>query len=95
MKMGKLFLNLSMPTWSEVVRLPERKSLRFSIINSELPDLLLAWFKADRKMRKQESLELRELLERKGVVIRQNSENTSLEEAVHMWNERNPDLGEF
>ena len=82
-------LNLSMPTWSEVVRLPARKSLRFSIINSELPDLLLAWFKADRKMQKQESVKLRELLERKGVVVRQN---TSLEEAVHMWNKRNPDL---
>ena len=88
-------LNLSISTWSEVVRLPSRKSLRFSIINSELPDLLLAWFKADGEMKKQESVKVRELLERKGVVIRKNYEKTDLEEAVLKWNESNQDLCEW
>ena len=57
-------LNLSLTTWSEVVRLPT-KGLKFSIVNNKVPEALLAWFKAesDGKATKEESAKVRNLLE--------------------------------
>ena len=87
-------LNLSMATWSEVVRLPTSNlGLRFSAINTKLPGALQAWFKADGK--EKEDKELVELLNTKGVVMRMSSEETELAEAVRMWNERNKNLSEY
>ena len=90
-------LNLSMATWSEIVRLPTSKlGLTFSVVNTELPDALQAWVKADGKEKKEEeAVKMRELLEKKGVVMRISSEETELGEAVRMWNDRNKNLGEY
>ena len=91
-------LNLSMATWSEIVRLPTSKlGLRFNVVNAELPEALQAWFKADGKVKEEEeAVKMRELLEKKGVVMRMSSaEETILGEAVQMWNTRNKNLREY
>ena len=90
-------LNISMATWSEIVRLPTSgKGLTFSVVNTELPGALHAWFNADGKVKgEEEAVKLRELLLKKGVVMRTSSEETDLREAVQMWNGRNKDLGEY
>ena len=87
-------LNISMATWSLVIRLPTRKfGLMFSVVNSELPGALQAWFNAGEK--EEESVKLRKILLRKGLVLRMGSEETDLREAVRVWNERNENLGEY
>ena len=91
-------INISMATWSEIVRLPTSKhGLRFSVVNTELPKALQAWFKvkADGKKKEEEAVRVRELLEKKGVVMRMSSEEIDLEEAVRMWNARNKNLSEY
>ena len=89
-------LNISMASRSEALRLPSSKGLRFSVVNSNLPDALQAWFKADGKVKEEESVKMRELLENEGVVMRMSSEETwDMGEAVRMWNDRNKNLGEF
>ena len=86
-------INISMATWSEVVRLPS-KGLRFSVDNTELPAALQAWFNADEKEKgEDEAVKLRELLLKKGVVM--SSEENYMGEAVRMWNDRNKNLGEY
>ena len=87
-------LNISMASWSLVVRLPTKKvGLMFSVVNSELPGALQAWFNADGN--EEESVKLRNILLRKGLVLRMGSEETDLREAVRVWNERNENLGEY
>ena len=86
-------LNISMATRSEIVRLPS-KGLRFNVVNTELPEALQAWFKADGKVKEEEeAVKVRELLEKKGVVMRMRSANET--EAVRMWNARNKNLREY
>ena len=93
----EIHLKLSMATWSEVVRLPTSKlGLRFSVVNTELPDALQAWFKADGKENgEDETMKLRELLLKKGVIMWMSSEEKDLGEAVRMWNGRNKNLGGY
>ena len=87
-------LNISMASWSLVVRLPTKKvGLMFSVVNSELPGALQAWFNADGN--EEESVKLRNILLRKGLVLRMGPEETDLREAVRMWNQRNENLGEY
>lgn len=87
-------LNISMATWSLVIRLPTRKfGLMFSVVNSELPGALQAWFNAGEK--EEESVKLRKILLRKGLVLSMGSEETDMGEAVRVWNERNENLGEY
>ena len=90
-------IKISVATWTEVVRLPtSKKGLRFSVVNTELPGALQAWFKADGKEAEdEESVKMRELLLLKGVVMRISPEETDLREAVWRWNGRNKNLGEF
>ena len=88
-KDGKTILSrLSLTTWSEVARLPAN-GLKFSIVNNEVPEALLAWFKAESagKATKEESAIVRNLLEEKGVVVR--SEESELMAAIERWNEKN------
>ena len=88
-------LNINMATRSEVLRLPSN-GLRFSVVNTELPGALQAWFKSDGKETEdEESVKMRELLLLKGVVMRISPEETDLREAVWRWNGRNKNLGEF
>ena len=87
-------LNISVAYWSLVVRLPtSEKGLRFSVVNTELPGALQAWFKAGEN--EEESVKLRNILLRKGLVLRMGSEETDLREAVRVWNQRNENLGEY
>ena len=90
-------INISMATWSEIVRLPTSKlGLTFSVVNTELPDALQAWVKADGiEKKEEEAVKMKELLEKKGVIMRMSSEETDLGEAVRMWNDRNKNLGEY
>ena len=88
-------LNISMATWSLIVRLPTKKvGLMFSVVNSELPGALQAWFNAGGYKEGEKSVKIRELLLKKGLVLRMGSEETDLGEAVRMWNQRNENLGE-
>ena len=87
-------LNISVASWSLVVRLPTEKiGLMFSVVNTELPGALQAWFNAGEN--EEESVKLRKLLLRKGLVLRMGPEETDLREAVRMWNQRNENLGEY
>ena len=87
-------LNISVASWSLVVRLPtSEKGLRFSVVNTELPGALQAWFNAGEN--EEESVKLRNILLRKGLVLRMGPEETDLREAVRVWNERNENLGEY
>ena len=90
-------INLSVATWTEVIRLPTSQlGLSFSAVNTELPGALQAWFKSDGKETEdEESVKMRELLLLKGVVMRISPEETDLREAVWRWNGRNKNLGEF
>jgi predicted RND superfamily exporter protein len=85
-------LNISVASWSLVVRLPtSEKGLRFSVVNTELPGALQAWFNAGEN--EEESVKLRNILLRKGLVLRMGPEETDLGEAVRVWNQRNENLG--
>merc|ERR1712210_430060 len=85
-------LNISMATWTLIVRLPTEKiGLMFSVVNTELPGALQAWFNAGEN--EEESVKLRNILLRKGLVLRMGSEETDLGEAVRVWNQRNENLG--
>jgi len=85
-------LNISVASWSLVVRLPTEKiGLMFSVVNTELPGALQAWFNAGEN--EEESVKLRNILLRKGLVLRMGSEETDLREAVRVWNQRNENLG--
>ena len=87
-------LNISVASWSLVVRLPTEKiGLMFSVVNTELPGALQAWFNAGEN--EEESVKLRSILLRKGLVLRMGPEETDLREAVRVWNERNENLGEY
>ena len=87
-------LNISVASWSLVVRLPTEKiGLMFSVVNTELPGALQAWFNAGEN--EEESVKLRNILLRKGLVLRMGPEETDLREAVRVWNERNENLGEY
>ena len=82
---------------SEVVRLPEL-GLKFSIINTEVPAALLAWYKAESagKGSAAEAAVVRTILENKGVVVvRESSEETELMPAILSWNEKNKQLCEY
>ena len=91
-------LELSTATWSEVVRLPAL-GLRFSIVNTEVPAALLAWYKAESagKGAEEESAVVRKMLEKKGVVVtvRESSEETELMPAIQRWNEKNKQLCKY
>ena len=89
-------LNLSLTILSEVVRLPVDKGLKFSIVNNEVPEALLLWFKTESagKTAKEESAIVRNLLEEKGVVVRGRSEESELMQAIQRWNEKNKQLCE-
>ena len=87
-------LNISVASWSLVVRLPtSERGLRFSVVNTELPGALQAWFNAGEN--EEESVKLRNILLRKGLVLRMGPEETDLGEAVRVWNQRNENLGEY
>ena len=82
--------------WSEVLRLPA-KGLKFSIINTEVPAALLAWYKAESagKGSEEESAVVRKILENKGLVVRESSEETELMPAILSWNEKNKQLCKY
>ena len=88
-------LNLSLTILSEVVRLPT-KGLKFSIVNKEVPEALLAWSKAEfaGKATKEESAKVQKLLEEKGVVVRGRSDESELMQAIERWNDKNKQLCE-
>ena len=87
-------LNISVATWTKVVRLPTSQlGLSFSVVNTKLPGALQAWFNADGN--EEESVKLRNILLRKGLVLRMGPEETDLREAVRVWNQRNENLGEY
>ena len=89
-------LDLTTATMSEVVRLPA-KGLKFSIINTEVPAALLAWYKAESagKGSEEESAVVRKILENKGLVVRESSEETELMPAILSWNEKNKQLCKY
>ena len=95
-------LNLGMATWSEVVRLPA-KGLKFSIVNKKVPDALLAWHKVESSGRthiyygtkEEAAASVRNLLERKGVIVRGRTDETELMSAILSWNEKNKHLCEY
>ena len=96
---GKTLLSwpkLTTATMSEVVRLPA-KGLKFSIINTEAPAALLAWYKAEsaRKGSAAEATVVRKILENKGLVVRESSEETELMPAILSWNEKNKQLCKY
>merc|ERR1739844_829252 len=79
--------------WSGVLRLPA-VGLKFSIINTEAPAALLAWYKAESagKGSAAEAAVVRKILENKGLVVRESSEETELMPAILSWNEKNKQL---
>ena len=89
-------LNLTTATWSEVVRLPA-KGLKFSIINTEVPAALLAWYKAESagKGSEEEAAVVRKILKNQGVVVRKSSEEMELMPAIQCWNEKNKQLCKY
>ena len=89
-------LDLTTATWSEVVRLPAL-GLKFSIINTEAPAALLAWYKAESagKGSAAEAAVVRKILENKGLVVRESSEETELMPAILSWNEKNKQLCKY
>ena len=95
-------LTLGMATWSEVVRLPA-KGLKFSIVNKKVPDALLAWHKVESSGRthiyygtkEEAAASVRNLLERKGVIVRGRTDETELMSAILSWNEKNKHLCEY
>lgn len=89
-------LDLNTATWSEVVRLPTL-GLKFSIINIEVPATLLAWYKAEsaRKGSEEEAAAVRNLLDLNGLVVKENSEETELRQAIQRWNENNKQLCKY
>ena len=91
-KEDETHLNISLAAWSLIVRLPTI-GLSFSVVNTKLPGALQAWFNADGN--EEESVKLRNILLRKGLVLRMGPEETDLREAVRMWNQRNENLGEY
>merc|ERR1719151_602638 len=83
----------SAATMSEVLRMPA-KGLKFSIINIEAPAALLAWYKAESagKGSAAEAAVVRKILQNKGLVVRESSEETELMPAIQRWNEKNKQL---
>ena len=78
---------------------PPTKGLKFNVVNTEIPEALQAWFKADGKVKEEEeAVKVRELLEKKGVVMRMSTAHeteTDLGETDQMWNARNKNLREY
>ena len=89
-------LSLSTASWSEVVRLPAH-GLKFTIINTEVPAALLAWYKAESagKGSEEDAAAVRNLLDLKGLVVKENSEETELMPAIQRWNEKNKHLCKY
>ena len=83
-------------TWSEVLRIPPAKGLKFSIINTEVPAALLAWYKAESGGKGADDEEaVQHLLEKKGIVVRESGEETELMPAIQRWNEKKKHLCEY
>ena len=89
-------LKLSTATMSEIVRVPAN-GLKFSIVNTEVPAALLDWYKAESagKRAEKEAADVRKLLEKKGVVVRESSEETELMPSVLSWNDKNKQLCKY
>ena len=89
-------LDLTTATMSEALRLPAR-GLKFSIINTEVPAALLAWYKAESagKGSEEEAATVCKILDLKGLVVKENSEETELMQAILSWNEKNKQLCKY
>ena len=89
-------LTMGLATWFEVVSLPSN-GLKFSIINTEVPSALLSWYKAEStgKGADDEAADVRKLLEKKGVFVRESLEEIELMPAIRRWNEKNTHFCEY
>ena len=88
-------VTMGLATWSEALRLPA-KGLKFSIINTEVPAALLAWYKAESGGKGADDEEaVQHLLEKKGIVVRESGEETELMPAIQRWNEKKKHLCEY
>ena len=89
-------VTMGLATWSEVLRIPAL-GLKFSIINTEVPAALLAWYEAESggKGGVKETEDVCKLLKKKGVVVRESGEETELMPAIQRWNEKKKHLCEY
>ena len=88
-------LDLTTATMSEALRLPA-KGLKYSIINTEAPAALLAWYKAESAGKgSEEEAAVQNLLDLKGDVVKEGSEEMELRPAIQRWNEKNKQLCKY